>query len=52
MTGKQVFSIVFVGVALILFAQYGNSKLALTFAGVILLASLVMNIDHIKGVFQ
>lgn len=52
MTGKQVFYLLFVSIGLIFLAQYGNKKLAFSIAGVILLSSLVMNINSIKGVFD
>ena len=50
-TGKELFYILFVSIGLIFFAQYGNQKWALAIAGLILVSSLVMNIDKVKGVF-
>lgn len=48
----SISSIIFLGAVLVLLAQYGSKKIALSFAGLIFLTSLLMNIENLKGVFK
>lgn len=45
-------SVLFLVVGLILLAQYGSKKAALSIMGLIFMGSLLFNIDKIKGVFE
>lgn len=47
----SISSIIFVGIVLILTAQYVDKKIAFALAGLIFLTSLILNIEKLKGVF-
>lgn len=49
---KGIGSIIFVAIVLILFAQYGSKKIAFSIAGLVLITSLLMNIEKVKEVFS
>lgn len=48
---KSVASMIFLGIIIIMVAQYYDKKIAFTLAGLIFLTSLLMNIEKLKGVF-